>query len=361
MLSKRILFLATYPIEAASTRYRLCQYFPYFEQAGYSCTLYTFFSSKHYDRLHQKGHWPWKLGQIFKGLFRLWRLRSRWKQYDILFISRSFLPLNQYLLLWVLRNVRIPIIYDIDDTVFLKSHRGISGFVERPSAIPKIIRLSRAVIAGNQFLKEFCLKHNPNTVCLPTSVAPAAYRRFVPEEREPGFLVLGWVGSHSTAKYLHSIQGVLQRLATRYVFKLVVIGAGSKVNIPGVTVENIKWQRHEEEQYFSMFDIGLYPLDQNTWTLGKCGFKAIQYMAAGVPCVVSKIGVNSQIIQHGENGFLCENETDWEASLAALMESESLRKRFIQKGFQTMQENFSVQKYLPEYLKILESLAKVPS
>ncbi|MGZ9928063.1 glycosyltransferase, partial [Escherichia coli] len=61
--------------------------------------------------------------------------------------------------------------------------------------------------------------------------------------------------------------------------------------------------------------MGLMPLPETEWALGKCGFKAIQYMALGIPAVVSGIGANKVIVPNGQAGYLCTTQDDWYTAL----------------------------------------------
>src|SRR2546430_16382292 len=111
--------------------------------------------------------------------------------------------------------------------------------------------------------------------------------RFVPSVRhDPGALssdtsvpVVGWIGSPTTASYIRGLAGVLRRVAERQPFVLRVSGAGEPLAIPGVRVENRTWSLNEEVALFNTCDVGVYPLADDEWSKGKCGFKAIQFMA----------------------------------------------------------------------------------
>ena len=70
-----------------------------------------------------------------------------------------------------------------------------------------------------------------------------------------------------------------------------------------------------EVQDLQEIDIGLYPLPDEEWVLGKSGLRALQYMGLGIPIVTTKIGANSRIIQDGENGFLVSDQKEWKDRL----------------------------------------------
>ncbi len=96
------------------------------------------------------------------------------------------------------------------------------------------------------------------------------------------------------------------------------------------------------------------PLPDDEWAKGKCGFKALQYMALELPAVASPVGVNSKIINHGVNGFLCKTAKEWEETLKILIEDSSLRKKMGVNGRNTVVENYSVLSNSANFLSLFE-------
>ena len=94
------------------------------------------------------------------------------------------------------------------------------------------------------------------------------------------------------------------------------------------------------------------PLEQDIWSEGKCGFKCLQYMSLGIPSVVSPVGVNEEIIQHGENGLIATTEIEWEKSLESLIQSIDLRKKIGLQGKETIKSRYSVLAFEKEYLNL---------
>ena len=132
---------------------------------------------------------------------------------------------------------------------------------------------------------------------------------------------------------------MLQRVRERHAFVLRVSGAGEPVEIPGVAVDNAPWTLDREVELFNTCDVGVYPLADDEWSKGKCGFKAIEFMACGVPVVASAVGVNREIIEDGVNGFLAASETSgWRGS--RLLSDRELRRRFAEAGRRTIEERY---------------------
>jgi glycosyltransferase involved in cell wall biosynthesis len=104
------------------------------------------------------------------------------------------------------------------------------------------------------------------------------------------------------------------------------------------------------------FDIGIMPLPNNQWTKGKCGFKGLQYMALEIPCIMSPVGVNAEIIMDGENGFLADAAEEWIEKISSLIESESLRQAMGKAGRKTVQKRYSKQAWEGKYVEFFQKL-----
>ena len=141
---------------------------------------------------------------------------------------------------------------------------------------------------------------------LPT---PVDADTFQPGPREKRDLPLvGWIGSPTATYCLRAIAAPLAAAARRSPFRLLVVGASSRVDVPGVEVIHRDWALDREAADYASLDVGLYPLPDNPWTRGKCGYKALLYAASGVPCVASPVGVNASVVRDGETGFHAADE-----------------------------------------------------
>ena len=130
-------------------------------------------------------------------------------------------------------------------------------------------------------------------------------------------LQLGWTGSHSTLAYLNLILPILDELYTELHFKFILIADHApKWQRPWLIFK--VWTKDTEEADLLEIDIGLMPLPNESWALGKCGFKAIQYMALGIPALVSPIGVNKEIVIAGSTGYWCSTAAEWKQAILDL-------------------------------------------
>jgi glycosyltransferase involved in cell wall biosynthesis len=152
---------------------------------------------------------------------------------------------------------------------------------------------------------------------------------------------------------LESLGDVLSAAHHARPFELRIAGAGRQVSFNGVPVSNVSWTLADEVALFNTCDIGVYPLANDAWTKGKCGFKAIQFMACGVPVVAAAVGVNREIIEDGVNGFLATTREEWIDKLTRLADDEGLRKRLGEAGRQTIEERYSLNVNAPRMAEAL--------
>jgi glycosyltransferase involved in cell wall biosynthesis len=169
--------------------------------------------------------------------------------------------------------------------------------------------------------------------------------------------VIGWTGSHSTVQHLDTLRGALKRLAEKESFRLRVIGAPSYECAP-VDVDVIRWRADTEVEDLRPIDIGVMPLPEDRWSKGKCGLKALQFMALGIPTICSPVGVNTDIIQDDQNGLLAATEDEWVEKLSRLLHSAELRRRLGEAGRATVQEKYSAIAQTPRVYEIFKSVVR---
>lgn len=229
-----------------------------------------------------------------------------------------------------------PRILDVDDAIFLQ--RG-GGFAKR------LAELSDRVICGNNYLAEWFGRWNINVDVIPTAVDTERY--FPDAETKPSDspLVIGWIGTSGNYKYLYGIEGALA--------KVIRAHSGTRLKVVGDQlpefrhlsldqVDFVPWSEAIEVQAIQSMDIGIMPLEDSPWARGKCSFKMLQYLATGLPVVVSPVGMNAEILTLGELGIGATTERQWIDGLIALLENRTLRARFGAEGRRVVESSFSI-------------------
>jgi glycosyltransferase involved in cell wall biosynthesis len=262
---------------------------------------------------------------------------STWKS-DITWLQRPLIA-GKYSLEWSLKR---PMVFDIDDAVWLHSDQG------KRERLPKIINLilksSTLVIAGNNYLAEWARSQGKETAIVPTAIDTD---RFVPREgtRTPSSpYTVGWTGTSSNFVCFAPIEEALRAFLEKVDGTLLIIADKpfTSSKIPSSRIVFEPWSEKTEASLLHRMDVGIMPLPENEWTLGKCSFKMLQYMATGLPVVVSPVGLNSDILNKGALGLGPKTADEWYDSLLRIYNEPLTASGFGAEGRRIAEESFSV-------------------
>jgi glycosyltransferase involved in cell wall biosynthesis len=310
------------------------------------------------EYLEARGHRV-RVLEIPADFWRRVALLATVRSFDLVVLQKKLLSSGQ---LRALKLFNSNLVFDMDDAVMfheIERREPVTGkfFIRFAATAAQC----RGVIAGNEYLAELARaargewqREAPAVLVLPTSVDT---RRLTPRahlQREGGSLRIGWIGTRGNLGHLKSIAGPLRNVLRSFPgsrLKVVSDGDPEMVDLP---VEYKPWSAEDELADLHSFDVGVMPLLDNLWTRGKGGFKLLQYMAAGVPAVASPVGINTEIIRHGDNGLLARDDSDWEAALGRLLGDAGLRRRMGGAGRATVERSYSLGQYSRRLAEFLE-------
>ena len=361
----RVLALSPIPEEGAGCRFRIAQYIPYLASVGIEVTLNSLFTPEFFRLVYKPGHYLRK-AVTFAGLSlaRLDALRDVGR-FDLVFMYREMFPIGPAVIERLLtRRGHPPVVFDFDDAIFLPSvsdANRLIGALKQPHKVASIIRHSDHIIAGNDYLAAYARRFNPAVTMIPTCVDTTRFKPSAsiarPADGVRAEPIVGWIGSPTTAGYIRTLAEVFRRLRRDHPFSLRISGIGDPPTIPGISIDNTPWTLGREVELFNTCDVGVYPLADDEWSKGKCGFKAIEFMACGVPVVAAAVGVNREIVQDGVNGFLASSDDEWVEKLGRLLADPELRRRFAAAGRSTVEQRYSLQVNAPTLAATLRAVA----
>lgn len=353
----RVLFIVPYPPDTApSQRLKFEQYLDYFRKNGITVELSSFMTPEFRKIIYKRGHFFKKVFFTILGYLRRFRDVFRAKDFDIIYLHLEAAPFGPPIFEYIFYKMKKPVIYDIDDVVYLPhSSRAnpLARFLRSYGKIRRIMRMSAHIIVVTRYLEEFSRKYNRNVTYISPTINTEKY--FVKDKDPNNKVCIGWTGSHSTSEYLLLIENVLRRISQNYDVRIKVIGDGG-FKIDGLRIEAKAWSLKEEVSDIQDIDIGLYPLPKNEWIMGKGGLKPLQYMGMGIPPVCSRIGAVLDFIQDGVNGFLADSEDEWVEKISRLIEDFDLRRKIGLAARKTVEGDFSIAVNAPEYLKIIKGV-----
>jgi L-malate glycosyltransferase len=357
MKNKRILVVCPFPQGvAAGQRLKYEQYFDHWHDSGYEVTVSSFMDMDMWKIVYTPGNYFAKVCGTLRGYFRRFSDIFSLGQFDIVYVFMWVTPLGTSFFECLFRFLSRRVIYDVEDNVLEKKGNELNPFIKilkNPDKTAYLIKSADHVITSSPFLNEDCLQLNRKKSCTYIS-SSIDTDLFLPKNsyQNDHKVTIGWTGTFSSKNFLDLLRNVFLELNKHCDFKLRVIG-NFQYELEGVDLEVIQWTKELEVEDLQGIDIGVYPLVQSKWVLGKSGLKAIQYMAFGLPVVATNVGTTPRIITHMENGWLVKTDEEWIEALTTLIKNHALRRKLGEAARQSVLKNYSRHIIKVNYLSIL--------
>ena len=357
--SRRLLVLCPYPPDRApSQRLKFEQYYDDWRSHGWTVDVRPFWDEAGWGVLYRPRHRVEKMRALARGLARRRRDLKDALASELVYLHLEAAPVGPP---WIERRIAragVPVVYDVDDLVHLPYGSRANAFMRLlrgSSKVPELLSLASEVIVCTPYLEGYARRFHDRVTKISSTIDTDSYvPRGVSQATEG--VVVGWSGSHSTSPYLHLLDDVLRDLQRELDVRVSAIG-DEGFRVDGLSLDARPWRLDSEVDDLREIDVGVYPLPDEEWVLGKSGLKALQYMALEIPPVVERIGVNSEIVRDGENGFLVNGAEEWSERLRRLVLDPHLRERMGREARRTVEERYSVRANAPRYRAVLEEAA----
>lgn len=315
----KVLAFALYGTKAASTRIRINQYKDRLAKEGILLETNYLLNNSYLDS--KFNNTKIAVLPIFLSYIKRIKILLFKKDYDLLIIHCELFPFFPAIIeRFFLRNKKY--IYDFDDAFYLKYQKGKYSFLKYflANKFSSMIGSANEIFAGNSVLADYAKQYNNNVKFIPSVVdtdilKPINKNNFCGNRP----LVIGWIGSPSTEKYLDLLIAPLENIGESYPIMLKVVG-GKCPSISNIKTQNVPWTEASENSVINSFDIGVMPLDTSEFARGKCGFKLIQYMSCGIPVIASAVGANLEIVSK-ECGLIVDSSDEWERAFMYFIEN----------------------------------------
>ncbi|NIA13239.1 MAG: glycosyltransferase [Nitrospiraceae bacterium] len=355
----RVVLFGNATRQNAATRYRLVTFARMLEADGHRCQVCLPSSIDRWRRLYDGR------GRASKLLYLLIVLLTRFAQLrhvpgaDVVFFRGAVFPYGPTVFEYVIRLLNHRMVFDIDDAVWERPAYVTSPFLRFHDFdwIWKMARWCRHGIVGNAYLQGQLADRGCETTIVPTCVDMSVHTAKTYPRRGPGEpVVLGWTGLSDNLGYMSILEDALRRLAQKHDIALMV-ASNADYQLDGVRVINRRWTLEEEIGYLQQPDIGLMPLTDSKRALGKCSFKALEFMAVGTPCVISPVGMNADIVEDGVTGFLAQSPEEWYEKLERLITDAELRETMGRAARQSVAETYAHEAHYPKLKRVFEDVA----
>jgi glycosyltransferase involved in cell wall biosynthesis len=327
-----------------SQRFRFEHYIGSNNTTELKFTEKAFFTPKTWAVLHKKNHFSQKIRGIFVGFIKRFFLLFTIFKYDFVFIHREAAPIGPPVFEWLISKVfRKKIIYDFDDAIWISAASDANPGVDKLKCtwkVKKICGYSTIVSVGNNFLGEYAKQYCNDVRVIPTVVnTETQHNRLKNHDDVP--LCIGWTGTFTNFYNLQKITGIITELKKKHAFTFLII-ADKDPEFKELDYVFQKWNVHSEIDDLLKIHIGLMPLENSEIEMGKCAFKAIQYMSLGIPPVASPVGANRTVVENEITGFWADNCQEWYRTLETLLTDKLLRERIGIEARQRIIDHFSV-------------------
>lgn len=356
---KRILYIVPHrPNRSPGQRFRCEHFIPILQQNGFSVTYSNLLTEWDDFYFYQPKRYGIKAFIFVKTFLKRCRDVVRASRYDCIFIYREAFMVGTTVFEKGLAKSGKPIIFDFDDSIWIQDisdgNKNLS-WMKRAGKTDEITAMAKLVIVGNQYLAEHARQFNCNVAIIPTTI-DTDYHKPAPKPAS-NTVCIGWTGSETTIRHFKLIIPVLKRIKEKYGDKVSFIQISNITSeCPEIGLETIVWNAHDEIDQLRRIDIGIMPLPNDEWAKGKCGFKGLQYMALEIPTIMSPVGVNTEIIRDGQNGFFATTDDEWFSVLCKLIDNEQLRKTIGCEGRKTIVERYSINSQKEKYVELFKKL-----
>lgn len=317
---KKICVFTLYDEKGASSQYRAFIFKDVIEQ-HFKTLWYPFWNNKYVTKyMYNKKKYVFNILCLYLVaiLKRVYQLLFIAPKADVIFIQKAVIPKLPFLLFGRAKKQNVRIIFDVDDAVWLSDYDNSDN----------IAKNSNVVICGNETLFNHYVKFNKHCCILPTVERTFLFEKYWKNTFEDK--VIGWIGSKTTVSNLKQIVRPINRIVEKYpIVKFHIISNDALDYTSRIKNSDlIKWNKDTYIQELAKFTVGIMPLIDNEFNQGKCGFKLVQCLSMKKPVVGSDIGVNAKII--GNNGFIVNNEDEWEAALEKLLFNKNIYDKCVQ-------------------------------
>jgi glycosyltransferase involved in cell wall biosynthesis len=272
-------------------------------------------------------------------------LRKNRRDDDVTVLQRQFISTINTLE----RFTKQPRLLDVDDAIWLTARFG---------SVDKLARRCDAIICGNRWLAGYFGRLRKDVRVVPTAIDTRVYRP-AEQAKRSGTPLISWIGTSANHGFLRGIESALAAVLSRHRDTQLYIVSDAPVRFARIPEDRIlfeQWSEVNELRALQRMDIGLMPLDNSDWSKGKCSFKMLQYMACGVPAIVSPVGMNREVLELG-GAISAITVDDWVSAMESLLSQNTLRAQLADMGRRAVESSYSTAKVAQQLGQIFQDFA----
>lgn len=272
---------------------------------------------------------------------------------DFIVINRRIMPRKALFPAWPLikiirRRGKTRIIWDFDDDVVSLGECSKSDF-------SKMSEYAHHIVVTHQHLASLVAPAYQEKIHILPTTDGDLYKTFkqqdVSQNRKKTLerqINLVWVATSVNLVFLETIipqldktaQVVKETLGKSLRLK-VVCNSPLNHQCRHLAVENVRWTRQAAIREMQEAHIGIMPLIDNDIARGKGGFKLVQYLSIGLPCIGTDVGFNKAVIEPSYGRLIPPgNISEWTQAIL-LLSDEKTWENYSTNAYQAWEEKFS--------------------
>jgi glycosyltransferase involved in cell wall biosynthesis len=288
-------------VNYTSARFRVRQFIP--GLAGHGIDVHEYIAPI-YKHLEPRSHHPlWLAGirvarpiALLPSVIGSHRYDASWIQKEMIW-GRNTLE----------RFTKGPRFFDVDDALWFPREGA-------PEHMAKLARNVDVVLAGNEVIGEWFGRFAPDVRIVHTAIDTDLFKPAdTPRDPDQPFTIV-WTGQQVTLYHLAVVEPALRVFMERHpdvVFHAISDVEPEMPSLPADRVTWIPWSPAVEVARIQDADVGIMPLVNDENGRAKCAFKMLQYMGCAIPCVVTPIGFNREILDTGNVGIGAADVDEW--------------------------------------------------
>ena len=268
---------------------------------------------------------------------------------DIIVAQRPEQTENVAMFMAMREHFNAPFVYEIDDNIYDVAESSTSYVYwhkdsPRIKIVNYLIENADAVTVTTEGLKETFSHLNKNIYVLPNCQDEDVWK--VKPAKPNKHFTIGWAGSSTHYDDLKLIWRPLKRFLRNHKdarFLCIGLNADFLEGHPQVEI-NTDWVSiHDYPQRLAdlNFDIGLVPLVNRPFNIGKSNIKWQEYSMVGTPTIASSVGEYAKL-EHNKTLLLAKSDLEWEHYLEKLYDDAKLRETLASNGKQYVIKNCNI-------------------
>jgi glycosyltransferase involved in cell wall biosynthesis len=307
--------------------------------------------------------WSLTLRGLARGTLARFAQITEAARFESVILQRKLLPAWQFL---ELRRRARHLVFDFDDAVLYRDSFDPRGprCARRARRFARTVRKADVVIAGNDFLADCALRAGAKAErvrVIPTCVETSRYRPAAPTPSSDSGLELVWIGSSSTLQGLEKRRSLWERIAAEVPGVRLRVICDRFPDLGAMPLIRVPWSETTEASELAAAHAGISWIPDDVWSRGKCGLKVLQYLAAGLPVIANRVGVQTEMIVPGVTGLLADTDDEWVDAVRRLAADAMWRTHLGTAGRAAVERGYSVSAWAETFVGSVTGPALAPA